>query len=97
VLASTLNLGIAYSALGRSHDAIGCLEEALASARQQKDKCNEASALISLAVSSLYVGAIARARDLFAQARSLGDELADKRLIRSALGGLGNTCLRLVM
>ena len=83
-------LGNAYSYLGQLGKAIECQEEALASARERKDRKAEANYLGNLGLHYGVLGQTARAIDYHEQALAIDREFADRSGEGGSLGNLGN-------
>ena len=84
------NLGSAYCSMGRIPEAIGCYEEALACAREGKERRNEEVWLGNLGICYGNLGQTERAIDLHGQALAIAREIGDRQGEARHLGNLGN-------
>jgi tetratricopeptide (TPR) repeat protein len=82
-------LGIAYAALGETHQAIEHFEHYLAIARETGDRRGEGNALGNLGNAYADLGETRRAIDLHAQDLAIRREIGDRRGEGNALGNLG--------
>jgi len=88
--ASTGNLGTAYFSMGQAQKAIVCYEQALASAREQKDRQGEGVWLGNLGSAYADLGDARRAIEFYEQALAIDREIGDRRGEGADLGNLGN-------
>jgi tetratricopeptide (TPR) repeat protein len=83
------NLGLAYAALGRVDEAIGCYEKHLAIARKIGDRRGEGNALGNLGPAYADLGQVDKAVGFYEQALVIDREIGDRRGEGNALGNLG--------
>jgi DNA-binding SARP family transcriptional activator/Tfp pilus assembly protein PilF len=70
-------LGRCYLSLGRDADAMTCLRQALTSHRATGNRHRQAATLKSLGVAQSHAGLVAEARESWAQAAAIFDDLGD--------------------
>jgi tetratricopeptide (TPR) repeat protein len=88
-------LGNSYSTMGQTERAIEHYQQALAMARETRDRSCEGSALGNLGASYAALGRTERAIELTQQALAIAREMGDRRSEGSALGNLGSIYRRL--
>jgi len=84
------NLGSACYRMGQVQKAISCYEQALAIARQQKDRQGETAWLGNLGNCYADLGQTARAIECYEQPLAIAREIGDRRREGAALGNLGS-------
>ena len=88
--ASVGNLGTAYRNIGQIPKAIACYEQALAWAREAKDKPGEGAWLGNLGNCYANLGQTRRAIEFYEQALAIDRQIGDHRGEGAILGNLGN-------
>jgi len=83
------NLGSAYASMGQVQKAISCYEQALAIAREEKDRQGEGTWLGNLGICYACLGQTARAIEYFEQALAISRETGDRQGEGTDLGNLG--------
>ncbi|HUK68249.1 MAG TPA: tetratricopeptide repeat protein [Streptosporangiaceae bacterium] len=89
-MATANALGTSYATLGQTGRAVEHFQQALAIARQTRDRGVESSALGNLGNSYSTLGQIKRAVEHYQQALAIARETGDRGIEGSALGSLGN-------
>ncbi len=84
------NLGQALAAIGNTRRAISCYEQALANARERKNRQAEGVWLGNLGNAYSALGETRRAIQFYEQALAIDREIGDKRGEGAGLGNLGN-------
>jgi len=84
------NLGTVYGNMGQVQEAISCYEQALAIARQAKDRQGEGAWLGGLGSCYDDLGQTARAIEYHEQALAIAREIGDRQGEGAGLGSLGN-------
>ncbi|HEY0171489.1 MAG TPA: tetratricopeptide repeat protein [Pyrinomonadaceae bacterium] len=84
-----INLGSAYAALGRSHEAAACYKGAAAAAA---DSLTMSVALVNLGDECVKLLEAGRARECYEEALKLAKKTGDLRGKAAALNGLGSVC-----
>ena len=90
-MATANALGTSYATLGQTGRAVEHYQQALAIARQTRDRSIESSALGNLGNSYSTLGQITRAIEHYQQALAIARETGDRGIEGSALGSLGNS------
>jgi len=88
--ASAGNLGSAYRNMGQVQKAISCYEQALAIAREEKDRQGEGASLGNLGNCYRSLGQTARAIEYYERALAIAREIGDRRGEGNRLTGLGS-------
>jgi len=84
------NLGTAYYSMGQVKEAISCYEQALAIARQAKNRQGEGAWLGNLGNCYADLGQTARTIEYYEQALAIQREIGDRQGEGNQLGNLGN-------